>query len=1121
MPVKANTEIFGYVSQYMAGTSTSTSDEIPRKLAEIVKQGNLPLVGLVEQLGDYLTDEASATRSRSLGLLSDVLSKLDSKQLNERDLKVLVTFYTAKLSDSECLYPVLNGMKALVTMDSFPEPMLKLLVSGLTDKYSSNEQRVNTRSLALKLLDSILSRFQTQLIRDLNNPFISAFINIASGERDPRNLVISFELSRKIAQNFNLSDEELSRQLFDCIFCYFPITFRSVGEKETQITGDQLRHALRQCLAASPVFAPYTFPSLVEKLTAASPTVRLDALEAMLMCIKQYGVTTVSGFRLSLWNTLKYIVLDSPAPPPNGKELSPDDVSGLIGLYKSADSAALKCVAVTCEIFEALASQYTDIDDTATRDFFVLVYDSLACTGGPLATEEEKATKKEDKEVTTTSEKSVTSHIRSDKPVISMDSIKKPTETSLRKSCQAILILAVMCRGSVNVYNTLVPKVMHSVLEPASGPRASWLSEDTLHTVLTQVSFMLDTYQDLVTKSKTHDPANYMLKFKDDILMLVCRGLQTFGALCIQSSRLAVKLFHLPNFLDPATDWDLLVRTLTDSLVASKDSTAGDQAVFESLVIALSAISRSNPGIILQTTVSRLDILLPETEEEWEKSQKTHKDNCLTPSAILHVLLKLSVSEQVRSAVSVRLLGKLQIVSTSVNSVEYARLLLCTLSRLLQTITYKDSTDDFVRRLLPELLELTVSKISEDEHSCIYHDSLAIFYVSRMIQQITGCSPISIHEGLLYEAFRCLLVSNKIGNLEKRKAPTTFLKQPINVLEQKYSILLPLLCGFCSAVSYSKAKLPCEPSILVNALIMALEENQLELSERHSILVLLTITINKWFGSKEDSTLVGILDKMINGIDKDTKMETTYLEIFAWVTKALMLKADKLEGKCIEYVMGILNSSKAVSKLVPQCLEIMMTDSEYLEPFKRPGAFFDKMVTINVRIHPLYKQRFVEQVLPRLIDSFNSSTEDAQMKYLASIAVVIRFAGHDILGPHLKSIVPVLAAALSQKSSLILTPALSMLKTATEELPQQIERILPILIPRLLQILTLEGFDGDSKVKKLDLQCLTLLTRFPGSVLQKYQDDILLGTEEALDDDRRSVRELACSCRQKYFEVGL
>lgn len=143
------------------------------------------------------------------------------------------------------------------------------------------------------------------------------------------------------------------------------------------------------------------------------------------------------------------------------------------------------------------------------------------------------------------------------------------------------------------------------------------------------------------------------------------------------------------------------------------------------------------------------------------------------------------------------------------------------------------------------------------------------------------------------------------------------------------------------------------------------------------------------------------------------------------------------------------------------------------------------------------------------------------MKYLASIAVVIRFAGHDILGPHLKSIVPVLAAALSQKSSLILTPALSMLKTATEELPQQIERILPILIPRLLQILTLEGFDGDSKVKKLDLQCLTLLTRFPGSVLQKYQDDILLGTEEALDDDRRSVRELACSCRQKYFEVGL
>lgn len=63
------------------------------------------------------------------------------------------------------------------------------------------------------------------------------------------------------------------QDLFDVTFCYFPISFRPPPNDPYGITADDLKLALRQCMAASPHFAKLALPLFLEKFaTAAGPS---------------------------------------------------------------------------------------------------------------------------------------------------------------------------------------------------------------------------------------------------------------------------------------------------------------------------------------------------------------------------------------------------------------------------------------------------------------------------------------------------------------------------------------------------------------------------------------------------------------------------------------------------------------------------------------------------------------------------------------------------------------------------------------------------------------------------------------------------------------------------------
>jgi len=101
------------------------------------------------------------------------------------------------------------------------------------------------------------------------------------------------------------------QELFDAVFNYFPITFKPPPGDPYGITAQDLKDRLRDCIAATAEFAPYSFPALLDKLDSSSMNTKRDVLASLLACAEKYAPQTISLYSVTLWDALKFEVLNS------------------------------------------------------------------------------------------------------------------------------------------------------------------------------------------------------------------------------------------------------------------------------------------------------------------------------------------------------------------------------------------------------------------------------------------------------------------------------------------------------------------------------------------------------------------------------------------------------------------------------------------------------------------------------------------------------------------------------------------------------------------------------------------------------------------------------------------
>jgi DNA repair/transcription protein MET18/MMS19 len=112
-------------------------------------------------------------------------------------------------------------------------------------------------------------------MRAMGDELLVGLTDLVSGEKDPRNLMIIFSMSRVIMMEWDIKSH--AEVLFDSVYAYFPITFRPPPDDPYGITAQDLKDRLRDCLSASKLLAPYVIPNLLDKLDSTSLVVKVSS----------------------------------------------------------------------------------------------------------------------------------------------------------------------------------------------------------------------------------------------------------------------------------------------------------------------------------------------------------------------------------------------------------------------------------------------------------------------------------------------------------------------------------------------------------------------------------------------------------------------------------------------------------------------------------------------------------------------------------------------------------------------------------------------------------------------------------------------------------------------------
>jgi DNA repair/transcription protein MET18/MMS19 len=162
----------------------------------------------------------------------------------------------------------------------------------------------------LQLVDTLMAKYREALREhhESRPDFMSRFIAYFDGEKDPRNLMMVFSILRVPMTEWKIGAD--AQELFDAVFNYFPITFRPPPDDPYGITAQDLKDRLKDCISSTADFAPYAFPALLDKLDSTSMNTKRDVLQTITASVSEYGPRTVSLYSITLWDALKFEILN-------------------------------------------------------------------------------------------------------------------------------------------------------------------------------------------------------------------------------------------------------------------------------------------------------------------------------------------------------------------------------------------------------------------------------------------------------------------------------------------------------------------------------------------------------------------------------------------------------------------------------------------------------------------------------------------------------------------------------------------------------------------------------------------------------------------------------------------
>ncbi|NXY00139.1 MMS19 protein, partial [Centropus bengalensis] len=216
----------------------------------------------------------------------------------------LVLFYENRLQDHHLVIPsVLQGLRALSMCEVLSPGLAVSVLKAIFQEVHVQSLLQLDRHTVYSIITNFMSTREEEL-KGLGADFTFGFIQVMDGEKDPRNLLVAFQIVRDIiTKNYALGP--FVEELFEVTSCYFPIDFTPPPNDPHGIQREDLILSLRAVLASTPQFAEFLLPLLIEKMDSDLQSAKLDSLQTLAACCAIYGQKELQEFLPSLWSSLR------------------------------------------------------------------------------------------------------------------------------------------------------------------------------------------------------------------------------------------------------------------------------------------------------------------------------------------------------------------------------------------------------------------------------------------------------------------------------------------------------------------------------------------------------------------------------------------------------------------------------------------------------------------------------------------------------------------------------------------------------------------------------------------------------------------------------------------------
>eukprot|EP01119_Soliformovum_irregulare_P011284 TRINITY_DN2815_c4_g1_i2.p1 TRINITY_DN2815_c4_g1~~TRINITY_DN2815_c4_g1_i2.p1 ORF type:complete len:858 (-),score=315.18 TRINITY_DN2815_c4_g1_i2:271-2844(-) len=195
---------------------------------------------------------------------------------------------------------------------------------------------VAVRGAILKMLRFIVESYPAAT-KALETDFIVGYLRMIDGEKDPRLLMDALSFFPDLCQKyFPNTHPSFAEEMFEIAACYFPISFNPKSGDPKAITKQDLINALKSAFTASPFFATFSIPFLLDKASSSPSSTVAESMEWIQYCIGNSPTSIFHGeegilLLRTLATTLCAQVLES-------KENAADSLSCIIGVTEGISS---------------------------------------------------------------------------------------------------------------------------------------------------------------------------------------------------------------------------------------------------------------------------------------------------------------------------------------------------------------------------------------------------------------------------------------------------------------------------------------------------------------------------------------------------------------------------------------------------------------------------------------------------------------------------------------------------------------------------------------------------------------------------------------------------------------